>query len=141
MRRLTNPIIWLLFIFYVIFFAGDAVSISAVKAEAVKASQPKATSSKITRMNATGKVVEVTDALLKIERTVKRKDVITEVMVFKLEKPVQITLGDKVYVSYIKKDDDLIAIRVTNVSKKRKLEGKAEKAGEVRAVPSGTSVK
>jgi hypothetical protein len=141
MRRLTNPIIWLLFIVCAIFFAGNAVSISAVKAEAVKASQPKATSSKITRMNATGKVVEVTDTLLKIERTVKRKDVITEVMSFKLEKPVQVTVGDKVYVSYIKKDDDLVAIRVTNVSKKRKQEGKTEKATEVKAVPVGTSVK
>lgn len=139
MRRLRIPTIWLLFIICAVFFAGDAVSVGADKAEAVKASQPKATSSKVTRMNATGKVVEMTDTLLKIERTVKRKDVISEVMVFKLEKPVQVDIGDKVYVSYIKKDDDFIAIRV-NVSKK-KPEGKPEKAAEIKAIPGSTSVK
>ena len=140
MRRLRIPIIWLLFIICAVFFAGDAVSVGADKAEAVKASQPKATSSKVTRMNATGKVVEATDTLLKIERTVKRKDVISEVMVFKLEKPVQADIGDKVYVSYIKKDDEFVAIRIINISKKKQ-ESKPEKAAEVKAVPGGTSVK
>ena len=136
MRRLVNPIIWLLFISCAVLFAGEAVSISTDKAEAVKITQPKATSSKITRMIANGKVVEVTDTVLKIERTVKRKDAITEVMVFKLDKPVQVSVGDKVYVTYIKKDDDFIATRVNNVSKK-KPEGKAEP----KAAPAGTSAK
>ncbi len=140
MRRLMNPIIWLLFICCAIFFAGEAVSISTDKAEAVKTSQPKATSSKITRMIANGKVVEVTDTVLKIERSVKRKDPITEVMVFQLEKPVQVNVGDRVYVTYIKKDDSFIATRVNNVSKKKQ-EGKPDKAAAIKAAPAGTSVK
>ena len=141
MRRLINPLFGLLFICCVVLFAGEAVSISADKAEAVKAPQPKATSSKVTRMIATGKVVEVTDTLLKIERSVRRKDVITEVMAFKLEKPAQAEIGDKVYVSYIKKGDDFIATRVSNATKKNKQESKPEKAAETKVVPGGTTAK
>ncbi|MDQ5987429.1 MAG: hypothetical protein CSYNP_03169 [Syntrophus sp. SKADARSKE-3] len=70
-----------------------------------------------TRMRATGTVKEMTANFLRIERTVT-----AEPMDFYLEKPLdKITVGDKVNVSYIRKEDKNMAVRVSKVVPKKKV--------------------
>lgn len=133
MKKLLTPFIVLIAFTCVFVFATNRVSVGADKAEAVKTSQSKATTSKVTRMNASGTVLEVTDAKLKIGRMVKGKASSTETMEFLLEKPAAVNPGDKVFVSYVKKDEQLVAIRVKNMSKKAKKEVKNEKAADPKA--------
>jgi hypothetical protein len=130
MKRLLTPFIVLIVLTCAFTFITDRVSVGADKAEVVKASQPKATSSKVTRMNASGTVIEVTEAKLKIGRMVKGKASSTETMEFLLEKPVAVHSGEKVFISYIKKDEQLVAIRVRSMTKKAKKEAKSEKTAE-----------
>lgn len=133
MKKLLTPFIVLIVLTCAFIFVTDRVSVGADKAEAVKSSQPKATSSKVTRMNASGTVIEVTETKLKIGRMVKGKASNTETMEFQLEKPVSVTSGEKVFVSYIKKDDQLIAKRVRSMSKKDRKEARSEKAADLKA--------
>ena len=70
-----------------------------------------------TRMRATGTVLEMTANFLRIERTVT-----AEPMDFYLEKPLdKIAVGDKVNISYIKKEDKNMAVRVNKVVPKKKV--------------------
>ncbi|OPY14849.1 MAG: hypothetical protein A4E66_00271 [Syntrophus sp. PtaB.Bin001] len=63
----------------------------------------KATSIKVVKMKATGKVVDITDTTLKIERSIKGS---VEVVEFALEKPItKFKAGDKVEVRYITKGE------------------------------------
>jgi len=69
-----------------------------------------------TRMRATGTVKEISADILRMERTVT-----FESMEFILERPEEkIAVGDKVTVSYIRKDDRNIAKRVTKALPKKK---------------------
>ncbi|MGZ6230734.1 MAG: hypothetical protein ACXWMO_08205, partial [Syntrophales bacterium] len=96
-------------------FAADGASIAPANAEPSKAVTPKLP--KETRVSITGVVKEISDTMIMVERTVKGK---TETMQFVLDKPVeQINAGDKVRVSYVKKDDKPIAIRVSRVVAKK----------------------
>lgn len=89
----------------------------AVKAQAAKPGISKA-AQRETRMRATGIVKELTADTLIIERTVT-----AEVMEFYLEKSLdKIKAGDKVNITYIKKEEKNIAKRVnkTPVPKKKR---------------------
>jgi len=73
---------------------------------------------KATKMHATGKVVEISDEYIKIERTVKG---VVETMEFALEKPVQnMIVNDSVKIAYTEKDGKLIASRVAKITFKKK---------------------
>ena len=71
----------------------------------------KATMQKAAKMNASGKVVEISDTSIKIERRIKGN---TEVMEFALESPARdIVVNDSVKIDYIMKDGRLTASRVS----------------------------
>ncbi len=71
----------------------------------------KATMQKAAKMNASGKVVEISDTSIKIERRIKGN---TEVMEFALESPARdIVVNDSVKIDYIMKDGSLTASRVS----------------------------
>ncbi len=68
-------------------------------------------------MRATGKIIELSPAALRIERNVKGT---VETMYFPLVKPPdKIKVGDEVGVSYIAKDNQNIAKRISKVTKKK----------------------
>ena len=68
-------------------------------------------------MRATGKVIEISPEAIKIERNVKGT---VETMDFSLVKPLdKIKVGDEVGVSYIAKDNQNIAKRISKVTKKK----------------------
>lgn len=76
-----------------------------------------AADTRITRMKAAGTVTEISDAVLKIERTAKGK---METMEFVLEKPVvKIMVGDKVQVSYVTRETRNVATKVTKTTVKK----------------------
>ncbi len=96
-----------------IFFAGLFLIFEApvFAADQVGPKAGPAVEARVTRMKAAGTVMEISDTVLKIERTVKGK---IEGMEFTLEKPVaRIAVGDKVQVSYIIKEDKNVATKVT----------------------------
>jgi hypothetical protein len=101
-----------LFVAFAFVFSGSVFAAEAIKAK-------KAAAAKETTMSATGKVTEISDTMLKIERTVKGK---AEIMVFTLEKAYpaspNITAGDKVKVSYMTKDGNNVSTKITKVVKK-----------------------
>src|SRR5271157_4575898 len=73
---------------------------------------------KATKMHAIGKVTEISDEFVKIERTVKGD---VETMEFALEKPVKnIIVGDSVKIAYMETDGKLIASRVAKITLKKK---------------------
>ena len=93
---------------------------------------------RVPEMSTAGKVIEVTAALLKIERTIKGE---AEIMEFMLEKPfTNITVGDQIKVSYREKNGRNVLIRVapakmTAVQKPKKEASKAAKPAEPKAAP------
>lgn len=94
---------------------------------ASSAGQVKASPVKIAKMNATGKVVEISDKIIKIERTVKNN---VETMEFVLDKPtVNIVVNDAVKIAYIEKDGNLLATRVAKIIPKKAVK-KETVAGE-----------
>lgn len=88
----------------------------------------KVGSVKVAKMYARGKVVEISDKMIKIERRV-RDDV--ETMEFVLDNPVEnIGVNDAVKIAYIAKDGNLLASRVVKIiprkaGKKATFSGKA----------------
>jgi hypothetical protein len=105
-------IVGLIFVLSTFAFAVDR-PVSAVKADPVKTNIVKAA-----KMHATGKVIEISDESVKIERTVKGD---VETMEFALEKPVKdIIVNDSVKIDYMEKDGKLIASRVAKVIFKQK---------------------
>jgi len=93
-------------------FAADRAA-SPVKVDPVKTNIVKAA-----KMHATGKVTEISDESIKIERIVKGD---AETMEFALEKPVKnIIVSDSVKIDYMEKDGKLIASRVAKVILKKK---------------------
>ena len=68
---------------------------------------------KMAKMNARGKVVEISDKAVKIERSIKGN---VEIMEFALENPVQgIAVNDSVKIDYSVKDGKLTAARVAKL--------------------------
>jgi hypothetical protein len=82
-----------------------------------KAGPVKTNIVKAAKMHATGKVIEISDESIKIERTVKGD---VETMEFALEKPVKnISVNESVKIDYMEKDGKLIASRVAKVTLKK----------------------
>jgi hypothetical protein len=87
-------------------------------ASPVKAAPVKTNIVKAAKMHATGKVIEISNETVKIERTVKGD---VETMEFALEKPFAgIVADDYVKIAYTEKDGKLIASRVAKVTLKKK---------------------
>lgn len=93
-------------------FAGTAIAAEQQK------EMGKAAPAKTTKMTATGKIVELSGTMLKLERSAKGK---TETMEFMLESPLtDMKAGDKVTVQYVAKDGNKFATKVTNASAAKK---------------------
>lgn len=119
MKRALLYIVGITFLLSAIAYSADKTS-----TEVVKNNSAKAASLKTTRMNARGKVIEISDKAIKIERSVKDK---AETMEFILDKPAEkIAVGDSVGIAYIEKEGRLIASRVTKTVPKKT--GKKENA-------------
>ncbi len=106
----------------VIFLAGlflffEAPAFAVDHADVKTGKSAPAADARITRMKIAGTVTEISDTVLKIERTVKEK---MEGMEFILDKPVaKIAVGDKIQVSYIIKADKNVATKVTKTVVKK----------------------
>jgi hypothetical protein len=113
MKKAIVYVVGIAFLLSALAFAADKPASDAAKVEPVKAGPAK-----VARMNATGKVIEITDKSIKIERTVKDK---VETMLFALDKPsANIAVNDLVKIAYIEKDGQLTAARVAKVIPKKK---------------------
>ena len=76
----------------------------------------KTTNVKTAKMNARGKVVEISDTAIKIARSIKGN---VEIMEFALENPVKdIAVNDSVKIDYSVKDGKLTAARVAKLGAK-----------------------
>ena len=112
MKKALWYIVGAVFLLSTLAFAADK-AVSPAKAIPVKTNIVKAA-----KMHATGKVIEISDASIKIERTVKGD---VEIMEFALEKPVKsIIINDSVKIAYTENDGKLIASRVAKVIFKKK---------------------
>lgn len=106
MKRLVMWIISLAILFCLSAHAGDQSAAGTSGPEPAKA-----TSIKVVKMKATGRVIDFTDTLLKIERTIKGR---VETVEFALEKPLtKIKVGDKVIVTYVIKDEKNFVTKIT----------------------------
>jgi len=115
MKRLMVLVAGFVFVFCAYIFAAEGPSTTPAKAEPSKKFAVKPP--KETRVYIIGVVKDISDTMITVERTVKGK---TETMGFTLDKPVEkIKSGDKVRVSYIKREEKYIAIRVTPVIAKK----------------------
>lgn len=127
-----------LFVALSFLFCGSVFAAEAPKAEPAAAAKDVAKeAAKETKMSATGKVLEISDTMLKIERTVKGK---AETMELTLEKACpKIVAGDKVKVSYVTKDGKNVATKVAKEkakkAKKAKKAAKEAKPAEEKAAP------
>jgi hypothetical protein len=94
----------------VLIFIGFALAFAAEKPASAPPPPPR-----IPNMSAAGKVLEISDTILKIERTLKGK---AEIMEFILEKPFpNITAGDQIKVSYQEKEGRNVLIQVAPAQK------------------------
>ena len=92
------------------FVAALAFAADRPAAESNQRAILKTTMQKAPKMNASGKVVEISDISIKIERRIKGN---IEVMEFALENPARdIAVSDSVKIDYSVKDGKLIASRV-----------------------------
>ncbi|MGC9976349.1 MAG: hypothetical protein ABSC57_06505 [Syntrophales bacterium] len=137
MKRLLFTLTLAVLIIVAFAFAAEKPSLQDTKTEGVKAAKAKAASSKEIKLNATGKVMEVSETNIKIERNVKGKDGAPEIMEFVLEKPKKVEIGDKVNVTYIKKEGQKVALHVAKVTAIKKSTTKAEKSTDVKQAPVG----
>jgi hypothetical protein len=102
-------------------FAADKLVSGTSKDDAVKVAPVRAA-----KMNATGKIIEISEKTIKIERTVKDK---VETMDFILDKPVEnLAVNDKVKIAYIEKDGNLLVSGVVKIAPKKA--GKKEMVAE-----------
>ncbi len=116
MKRALVYIVGVAFLLSALAFAADKPATDATKVD------PAKTVVKTAKMNATGKVIEISDGSIKIERTVKGN---AETMEFVLDKPTEnISVNDSVKIAYIEKDGQLLASRV--VKAKRQKNGEKE---------------
>jgi hypothetical protein len=109
---------------FLVYIVGAAFLFSAL---AIAADKPASDTTrtnvvKSAKMNATGKVIAISDKSLKIERTVKGN---AETMDFVLEKPVEnVAVNDSVKIAYIENDGRLLASRVVKKVPPKKVEKK-----------------
>lgn len=102
MRKVLSCIIGLVFLLSATAFAVDKPT-STVKAA---------------KMHATGKVIEISNESMKIERTLKGD---VESMEFSLDRPAaDVSINDSVKIEYVEKDGKLVASRVVKVILKKK---------------------
>jgi len=107
MKKALWYLVGAIFLLSTLAFAADKTA-SPVRTNVVKAA----------RMHATGKVVEISNESIKIERTVKGD---IENMEFNLDKPsAGIMVNDPVKIDYTEKDGKLTASRVAKVILKKK---------------------
>ena len=112
MKKALWYIVGAVFLLSTLAFAADKA------ASPDKAGPVKTTIVKAAKMHATGKVTEISDESVKIERTVKGD---VETMEFAFEKPVKnIIVNDSIKIDYVEKDGKLIASRVAKVTLKKK---------------------
>ena len=112
MKKALWYVVGTVFLLSTLAFAADKAT-STDKAGPIKTNIVKAA-----KMHATGKVIEISEEFVKIERTVKGD---VETMEFALEKPVKnIIVNDPVKIDYMERDDKLIALRVAKVTFKKK---------------------
>ena len=112
MKKALWYIVGAIFLLSTLAFAVDKPD-SPVKADPVKTNIVKAA-----KMHATGKVIEISDESIKLERTIKGD---AETMEFALEKPVKnIIVSDSVKIDYLEKDGKLMASRVAKVTLKKR---------------------
>jgi HD superfamily phosphohydrolase YqeK len=101
------------FLLSALVFAADKSNSDTIKADAVKTNTIKAA-----KMNATGKVIYISDESIKIERTVRGN---VEAMQFALENPPEnIAVNDTVKIAYTNQDGKLVANRVVKIDSKKK---------------------
>jgi hypothetical protein len=121
LRRFLLSLLGVAFLFGSAALAVNPTEISKEKATSAKVTPVKPAPARPlpreTRMRATGIIKEMNGDILRIERTVT-----AELMEFNLEKPLdKINVGDKVNISYIKKEEKNIAKRVTKDVPKKKV--------------------
>jgi len=105
----------ILFCIIGMFCLGAAIVLAADKPAAPVSPNPglKANSVKAAKMNARGKVVEISETAIKIERTIKGN---TEIMEFALEIPAPaVAVNDSVKIDYTVKEGTLTAVRVAKL--------------------------
>ncbi|GEM_PF-1999717 len=89
---------------------------------------------KPTKMSATARVLEISEAAMKVERTVKGT---VEIIEFALEKPTQrIAVGDKVRIIYVTRDDRKVAVKVSKAEKIDPKKVKKAARSPILAVPA-----
>jgi hypothetical protein len=94
----------------VLIFIGFTLTFAAEKPTSAPPLPPR-----IPEMSTAGKVLEISDTILKIERTLKGK---AEIMEFILEKPFpNIAVGNQIKVSYLEKKGRNVLIRMAPAQK------------------------
>ena len=113
MKRTLAYIVSVAFLLSALAFAADKPSTVSTKVDHAKTNVVKSA-----KMNATGKVIEISDSSIKIERTVKGS---AEAMEFVLGKPTEdIVVDDFVKIAYIEQDGQLLASRIVKAAPKKK---------------------
>jgi hypothetical protein len=114
MKKALWHIAGAVFLLSALAFAADkSISQTITKEKAIKTNTIKAA-----KMNAIGKVINISDESIKIERTVRGN---VEAMHFALENPTEnIAENDIVKIAYINQDGKLVAHRVVKVDSKKK---------------------
>lgn len=116
MKRLMVLIACVMLLMGTVAFAAETPAATSEQA-APAVGAPSAATTAPAKMNASGKITELSDTILIIQRVVKGN---AELMEFSLEKPIKFKVGDKVKVSYIEKDGTNIATKVSKVYKTAK---------------------
>ncbi|MFA5321560.1 MAG: hypothetical protein WC373_02710 [Smithella sp.] len=112
MKKTLWTAVGLFFVLSTFVFAADKPALP-VKADLLKANIVKAA-----KMHATGKVAEISDASITIERTIKGE---IETMEFALEKSSEgIAANDSVKIEYTEQDGKLTATKVSKVILRKK---------------------
>ncbi len=119
-----------LLIIVAVFFLFSSLVFAVEKpVPSVKANEAKTNIVKAAKMHATGKVIEISGELIKIERALKGD---IETMEFALERPAaDIAISDMVKIDYVEKDGSLIASKISKVT----LKNKGIKPADMRPVP------
>ena len=113
MKRALVYIVSGFFLLSAVVFAADKSATDTTKVDSAKTNVVKSA-----KMNARGKVIDISDSSIKIERTVRGN---VEVMQFALENPTEnVTVNDTVKIAYINQGGKLVAHRVAKVNSKKK---------------------
>ena len=111
MKRTLVCIVGVVFLLSALAFAADKPATDKTKGDPDKTNVVKSA-----KMNATGKVIEISDSSIQIERTVKGN---AETMEFNLDKPTEnIAVNDSVKIAYIENDGQLLALQVVKAKPK-----------------------